>query len=149
MVPGILSGKAAPHLTTPMAHRCRQNDPSGTLGSLPPPHSTSWIRFSNSVSSKLGSTMVFFLGPASPVITTVPRLRIAANAAAMTSSVTTPTVISASSAPTPSVTISCAVSASACADCPQDLMRGILGQAFGIPPDTTDLTYPSTSQEER
>ena len=37
------------------------------------------------------------------------------------------------------------------ADClmPQDLMRGILGQAFGIPPDTIDLTYPSTSQEER
>ena len=39
----------------------------------------------------------------------------------------------------------------ACADClvPKDLMRGILGQAFGIPPDTIDLTYPSTSQEER
>ena len=37
----------------------------------------------------------------------------------------------------------------ACADCPQDLMRGILGQAFGIPPDTIDLTCPSTSQEER
>ena len=39
----------------------------------------------------------------------------------------------------------------ACADCllPGDLMRGILGQAFGIPPDTIDLTYPSTSQEER
>jgi len=28
-------------------------------------------------------------------------------------------------------------------------MRGILGQAFGIPPDTIDLTYPSTCQEER
>ena len=39
----------------------------------------------------------------------------------------------------------------ACADClvPQDLMRGILGQAFGVPPDAIDLTYPSTSQEER
>ena len=60
--------------------------------------------------------MVFLPGPASPVITTVPRLRTAANAAAMTSSVTTPTVISAWSAPTPLVTsvmISCAVSASA------------------------------------
>ena len=34
----------------------------------------------------------------------------------------------------------------ACADClvPKDLMRGILGQAFGVPPDTIDLTYPST-----
>ena len=39
----------------------------------------------------------------------------------------------------------------ACADClvPKDLMRGILGQAFGVPPDAIDLTYPSTSQEER
>ncbi len=39
----------------------------------------------------------------------------------------------------------------ACADCllPGDLMRGILGQAFGIPPDTIDLTYPSTSEQER
>jgi hypothetical protein len=39
----------------------------------------------------------------------------------------------------------------ACADClvPQDLMRGILGQAFGIPPDTIDLTYPSPSEQER
>ena len=27
--------------------------------------------------------------------------------------------------------------------------RGILGQAFGIPPDTIDLTYPSTSEQER
>ncbi len=68
------------------------------------------------VSSKLGSWMVFFPGPAIPVTTTVPRLRIAVNAAATTSSVTTPTVIRAWSAPTPlvtSVTISCAVSASA------------------------------------
>ena len=39
----------------------------------------------------------------------------------------------------------------ACADCPvpEDLMRGIVGQAFGVPPDAIDLTYPSTSQEER
>ena len=39
----------------------------------------------------------------------------------------------------------------ACADClvPEDLMRGILGQAFGVPPDAIDLTYPSTSQQER
>jgi hypothetical protein len=28
-------------------------------------------------------------------------------------------------------------------------LRGILGQAFGIPPDTIDLTYPSTSEQER
>jgi len=36
----------------------------------------------------------------------------------------------------------------ACADClvPKDLMRGILGQAFGVPPDAIDLTYPSTSE---
>jgi hypothetical protein len=26
------------------------------------------------------------------------------------------------------------------------LMRGILGQAFGVPPDAIDLTYPSTSE---
>ena len=39
----------------------------------------------------------------------------------------------------------------ACADClvPKDLMRGILGQAFGVPPDAIDLTYPSTSEQER
>jgi hypothetical protein len=37
----------------------------------------------------------------------------------------------------------------ACADClvPADLMRGILGQALGVPPDTIDLTYPPTTQE--
>jgi hypothetical protein len=28
-------------------------------------------------------------------------------------------------------------------------LRGILGQAFGITPDTIDLTYPSTSEQER
>jgi hypothetical protein len=27
-------------------------------------------------------------------------------------------------------------------------MRGILGQALGLPPDTIDLTYPSTSEKE-
>jgi hypothetical protein len=34
----------------------------------------------------------------------------------------------------------------ACADClvPENLMRGILGQALGVPDDTIDLTYPST-----
>jgi hypothetical protein len=39
----------------------------------------------------------------------------------------------------------------ACADClvPKDLMRGILGQALGVPPDAIDLTYPSTSPHER
>jgi hypothetical protein len=34
----------------------------------------------------------------------------------------------------------------ACADClvPENLMRGILGQALGVPEDAIDLTYPST-----
>ena len=32
---------------------------------------------------------------------------------------------------------------------PKDLMRGILGQAFGVPSDAIDLTYPSTSEQER
>ena len=38
----------------------------------------------------------------------------------------------------------------ACADClvPENLMRGILGQALGVPQDTIDLTYPATSKEE-
>jgi hypothetical protein len=33
----------------------------------------------------------------------------------------------------------------ACADClvPKDLMRGILGQALGVPPDAIDLTHPA------
>ena len=26
---------------------------------------------------------------------------------------------------------------------------GILGQALGVPPDAIDLTYPSTSEQER
>jgi metal-sulfur cluster biosynthetic enzyme len=39
----------------------------------------------------------------------------------------------------------------ACPDClvPQDLMRGILGQALGVPPDSIDLTYPPPSQPGR
>jgi hypothetical protein len=39
----------------------------------------------------------------------------------------------------------------ACADClvPKDLMRGILGQALGVPEDAIDLTYPPTSAHER
>jgi hypothetical protein len=34
----------------------------------------------------------------------------------------------------------------ACADClvPENLMRGILGQALGVAEDAIDLTYPST-----
>jgi hypothetical protein len=34
----------------------------------------------------------------------------------------------------------------ACVDClvPENLMRGILGQALGVPQDTIDLAYPST-----
>jgi hypothetical protein len=37
----------------------------------------------------------------------------------------------------------------ACADClvPKDLMRGILGQALGVPDDAIDLTYPSEPPE--
>jgi hypothetical protein len=39
----------------------------------------------------------------------------------------------------------------ACADClvPENLMRGILGQALGVPQDAIDLACPSTPQEER
>jgi len=35
----------------------------------------------------------------------------------------------------------------ACADClvPENLMRGILGQALGVPQDAIDLTYPDPS----
>ncbi len=35
----------------------------------------------------------------------------------------------------------------ACADClvPENLMRGILGQALGVPGDSIDLTYPKGS----
>ena len=35
----------------------------------------------------------------------------------------------------------------ACADClvPENLMRGILGQALGVPEDAIDLTYPKGS----
>jgi len=35
----------------------------------------------------------------------------------------------------------------ACADClvPENLMRGILGQALGVPQDSIDLTYPEGS----
>jgi len=49
------------------------------------------------------------------------------------------------------VRVTITASPQACADClvPKDLMRGILGQALGVPPDAIDLTYPSTSQEER
>jgi hypothetical protein len=38
-----------------------------------------------------------------------------------------------------------------CPDClvPKDLMRGIFGQALGVPQDSIDLTYPSDSQPER
>jgi hypothetical protein len=33
----------------------------------------------------------------------------------------------------------------ACADClvPKDLMRSILGDTLGVPPDSIDLTYPT------
>ena len=32
---------------------------------------------------------------------------------------------------------------------PENLMRGILGQALGLPQDAIDLAYPPTPQEER
>ncbi len=32
---------------------------------------------------------------------------------------------------------------------PTDPMRGILGQAHGVPSDAIDLTYPSPSEQER
>ena len=37
----------------------------------------------------------------------------------------------------------------ACADClvPKDMMRGILGQALGVPRDAIDLTYPSAPSD--
>ncbi len=72
------------------------------------------MRFSNSVSTAPGSSIVFFDGSASPVTTTVPPLRIAWKALVTTSEVTTPTVTIALSAPTPrvrSVISSCACSA--------------------------------------
>ena len=49
------------------------------------------------------------------------------------------------------VRVTITASPQACADClvPKDLMRGILGQALGVPPDAIDLTYPSTSEQER
>ena len=47
------------------------------------------------------------------------------------------------------VRVTITATAQACADClvPPDLMRGILGQALGVPPDAIDLTYPPTTQE--
>jgi hypothetical protein len=38
----------------------------------------------------------------------------------------------------------------ACADClvPENLMRGILGQALGVPQDAIDLTYPPAPEKE-
>ena len=86
-------------MTSSSSLSCPARYSSSSLGivsnGLPLPNSAPWIRFSNSVSSNDGIWMVFLPGPASPVITTVPRLRTAANADATTSSVTTPTVISA------------------------------------------------------
>jgi hypothetical protein len=39
----------------------------------------------------------------------------------------------------------------ACADClvPKDLMRSILGDTLGVPPDAIDLIYPLDSPQER
>jgi hypothetical protein len=45
------------------------------------------------------------------------------------------------------VRVTITASPEACADClvPKDLMRGILGQALGVPEDAIDLAYPATS----
>ena len=50
----------------------------------------------------------------------------------------------------PRVRVTISATPQACADClvPENLMRGIVGQALGVPPDVIDLTYPPTSQEE-
>ena len=44
----------------------------------------------------------------------------------------------------PRVRVTISATPQACADClvPENLMRGILGQALGVPPDAIDLTYP-------
>ena len=67
----------------------------------PDPNRLPWMRFSNRVRIAPGSSMVFLVGSASPVTTTVPPLRIALNAFVTTSESTTPTVTMALSAPTP------------------------------------------------
>jgi hypothetical protein len=48
------------------------------------------------------------------------------------------------------VRVTIAAGPEACADClvPENLMRGILGQALGVPEDAIDLTYPSTPSGE-
>src|SRR5215468_1932715 len=69
----------------------------------PEPNRLPWMRFSNRVSSAPGSSIVFLVGSARPVTTTVPPLRIAWKAFATTSEVTMPTVMIALSAPTPRV----------------------------------------------
>lgn len=45
------------------------------------------------------------------------------------------------------VTVTITAGPEACADClvPENLMRGILGQALGVPENTIDLTYPEGS----
>ena len=78
----------------------------------PEPNRLPWIRFSNRVSSAPGSSIVFLVGSARPVTTTVPPLRIALNAFVTTSEVTMPTVTIALSAPTPRV--SSVISSCAC-----------------------------------
>jgi hypothetical protein len=50
----------------------------------------------------------------------------------------------------PRVRVTISATPQACADClaPENLMRGILGQALGVPEGAIDLTYPPTSHEE-
>src|ERR1700761_255056 len=76
------------------------------------PNSAPCSRFSNSDSMNPEMFTVLFAGPASPVSTTMPRLRMASNAAETTSSVTTPIVTIAWSAPTPQVSSSARACAS-------------------------------------
>jgi hypothetical protein len=51
----------------------------------------------------------------------------------------------------PRVEVTISATPQACADClvPKDLMRSILGDTLGVPPDAIDLTYPSEANPER
>jgi hypothetical protein len=49
----------------------------------------------------------------------------------------------------PRVSVVITASPEACEDClvPKDLMRGILGNALGVPGETIDITYPRDVSE--
>src|ERR1700677_2158567 len=97
-------------LSLPARYRSRMRGMSSD--GLDEPNSAPCSRFSNSASSNPDTFTVLAPGPARPVSTTMPRLRIAANAADTTSSVTTPIVTIAWSAPTPQVSSSASARAS-------------------------------------